>query len=288
MGGAQGRPQHHDEPERRRQAGQLHRGLRGAARAPRRLHRRADRGVRAPRHARHLVCPCLGRHAARAPDPRHARATAPPRCAPSPKRPASWCASTRAPTAASMATACAAANGSPGSSARDRRRLSRHQGTARSDRPVQPRTGSSIRRSMDEREPVPLSRPDLPDDRAEAGARLVGLERAERPGHRGDHGARQRRRPQRRLRQGRGDVQQQRPLPQVRCRHHVPELSRHPRRAAPDPRPRQHLASRAVGPARGVDAVEPLASDAVQGRWIFASAARAASATARPASTWRG
>ena len=31
----------------------------------------------------------------------------------------------------------------------------------------------------------------------------------------------------RRLRQGRRDVQQQRPLPQIRCRHHVPQLSRH-------------------------------------------------------------
>ena len=76
VGSAQGRPQHHDEPEGRRQAGELHRGLRGAARAPGRLHRRADRGVRAPRHARHLVRACLGRHAARAADPRHARATA--------------------------------------------------------------------------------------------------------------------------------------------------------------------------------------------------------------------
>jgi hypothetical protein len=41
VGSAQGRPQHHDEPEGRRQAGQLHRGLRRAARAPGRLHRRA-------------------------------------------------------------------------------------------------------------------------------------------------------------------------------------------------------------------------------------------------------
>ena len=47
VGGAQGRPQHHDEHARRRQAGVLHRGLRGAARAPGRLHRPADRGVRA-------------------------------------------------------------------------------------------------------------------------------------------------------------------------------------------------------------------------------------------------
>ena len=36
----------------------------------------ADRGVRPPRHARHLVRARVGRHAARAADPRHARATA--------------------------------------------------------------------------------------------------------------------------------------------------------------------------------------------------------------------
>ena len=53
-----------------------------------------------------------------------------------------------------------------------------------------------------------------------------------------------------RSRQGRRDVQQQRPLPQVRRRHDVPELSRHARRAASDARARQHAAPRAVGPAR--------------------------------------
>ena len=46
------------------------------------------------------------------------------------------------------------------------------------------------------------------------------------------------------------DVQQQRPLPQVRRRHDVPVLSRHRRRAAPHPRPREHAAARAVGAAR--------------------------------------
>ena len=118
VGGAQGRAQHHDEPEGRRQAGELHRGLRRAARAPGRVHRRADRGVRAARHARHLVRARVGRHAARAADPRHAPRRRARRCARSPKKPPSWCASTRAPTAASTATACAAANGSSGSSAR--------------------------------------------------------------------------------------------------------------------------------------------------------------------------
>ena len=40
LGGARGLPQHHDVDEGRREAGLLHRGLRRAARAPRRLHRR--------------------------------------------------------------------------------------------------------------------------------------------------------------------------------------------------------------------------------------------------------
>ena len=53
-----------------------------------------------------------------------------------------------------------------------------------------------------------------------------------------------------RLRQGRRDVQQQRPLPQVRRRHDVPVVPRHARRGAPHARPRQHAAPRALGPAR--------------------------------------
>jgi hypothetical protein len=58
-----------------------------------------------------------------------------------------------------------------------------------------------------------------------------------------------RRRPGARLRQGGGDVQQQRALPQVRRRHHVPELPRHARRAALDARARQHAAAGGFGPA---------------------------------------
>ena len=98
--------------------------------------------------------------------------------------------------------------------------------------------------------------------------------------------ARQRRRLDRRLRQGGRDVQQQRPLPQVRRRHDVPELSRHARRAAPDARPRQHAAARALGPARRADALDRATRCTT--RSTCASAARAASASARPASTWRG
>ena len=95
--------------------------------------------------------------------------------------------------------------------------------------------------------------------------------------------ARHRRRPGRRLRQGRRDVQQQRPLPQVRRRHHVPELPRDEGRAAPDPRARQHAAPGPVRPAGR----RRFTSEAMATRWTCASAARAASANARPASTWR-
>ena len=69
LGGPQGRAQHHDVDEGRRQADLLHRGLRRAAGGPGRIHRPADRGLRTPRHQRHLVRPRLGRLPARAPDP---------------------------------------------------------------------------------------------------------------------------------------------------------------------------------------------------------------------------
>ena len=50
--------------------------------------------------------------------------------------------------------------------------------------------------------------------------------------------------------QGRGDVQQQRPLQKIRRRHDVPQLPRHARRKAPDTRARQHAAT---GPVRAVE-----------------------------------
>ena len=86
--------------------------------------------------------------------------------------------------------------------------------------------------------------------RLQAGARLVGLERPDRSSHGGGVRTGQRRRPDRWLRQGRRDVQQQRPLPEVRRRHDVPFLPRDARRGASDARPRQHAAAGAVGPAR--------------------------------------
>ncbi len=63
-------------------------------------------------------------------------------------------------------------------------------------------------------------------------------------------GTRHRRRSGTGLRQGRRDVQQQRSLPQVRCRDDVPELPCDARRRARHARPRQHAAARAVRPAR--------------------------------------
>ena len=51
-----------------------------------------------------------------------------------------------------------------------------------------------------------------------------------------------------RLRQGGGDVQQQRPLPQVRRRHHVPVVPRDPGRSSSHPRARQYAAAGAFKP----------------------------------------
>ena len=66
---------------------------------------------------------------------------------------------------------------------------------------------------------------------------------------------------------------------------HVPVVSRHRRRAASDPRPRQHVAAGLVGPAwtRRAGLRRRCAR-----QWHCASRARAAAANARPASTWRG
>ena len=52
------RPQHHDVDEAGGKAGLLRRGLRGAARASRRLHHAADGNFREARHPRHLVRAC--------------------------------------------------------------------------------------------------------------------------------------------------------------------------------------------------------------------------------------
>jgi hypothetical protein len=205
----------------------------------------------------------------------------------SPRRRACWCASTRARTAASTAMACLP------------RRVDRL-----AVRPGHRRGVRAIKQRLD---PIGLLAPnrivDPPrmDDaslfRYPPAYRTIALKPVS-TGRRGtcrtirdrsDQRARQRRRPERRPRQGGRDVQQQRPLPQVRRRHDVPELSRHARRAAPDPRPREHAAPGALGPARGRRrAPSRWRATRCRRRWPCASAARAASATARPASTWRG
>ena len=79
VGSAQGRAQYHDEPQGRRQAGELHRGLCRSSGASGRIHGCAERGIRETRNSRHLVRPCIGRYAARAADPRHAPGRSPGR-----------------------------------------------------------------------------------------------------------------------------------------------------------------------------------------------------------------
>lgn len=166
------------------------------------------------------------------------------------------------------------------------RGLPRHQARARSGQPVQPRQDrryAAHGRCLAAALCAAYRAQALPAHRAQARARLVGLERQRRPGDREDHRARHRRRQHRRPRQGRGNVQQQRPLPQVRRRHHVPELPRDARRAALDARTRQHAAARAWASS----APTPSPAKRCTRPWTCAWAARAASATARPASTWR-
>ena len=90
----------------------------------------------------------------------------------------------------------------------------------------------------------------LQGNTAEAGAGLVGVECRQRSGDRSTEPRRDRRGSCARAGQGGRDVQQQRHLPQVRCRHHVSELSRDARRAAHHARPCQYAAAGAVRPTR--------------------------------------
>ena len=69
LGDPHRRAQHRHVDEGRRQARLVHRGLRGAARGSGRLHRAAERRVRAPRHHRDLVRARLGGLPARPADP---------------------------------------------------------------------------------------------------------------------------------------------------------------------------------------------------------------------------
>ena len=83
----------------------------------------------------------------------------------------------------------------------------------------------------------------------------------------------------------RGDVQQQRRVPQERGRRDVPVVPRDRRRAPRDARPRKRLAARAHGPARpGRSDVARIVRRARPVRVVQG----VQDANARPASTWRG
>ncbi len=157
VGRPQGGPEHHDEHEGRRQAGVLHRGLRGAARAPGRLHRRgsprcssatarAAPGTRTRRSAR---CTCARSSTC--------GATARRRCARSRRRPPRWCGSTRARTRASTATAWCAPSGSRWQfGPRLTRAFEEVKALFDPDGPDEPRQDRP-RHEDGRREPVPLS-----------------------------------------------------------------------------------------------------------------------------------
>ena len=205
------------------------------------------RGVRQARHQGHMVRARVGRHLACAADPRHA-----PRGRRQDARDRRGSLGHGARIqgrlfgrawrrAGALGVGGLAVRPAPHQGVRD------DQGPVRSGEPAQSRQD---RAAVEDGRPraVPLQA-GLRQRRVQAGARLVGVERAERSAHRGTHRARQRRRCERRLREGHRDVQQQRPLPEVRRGHDVPLLPRDARRDPPDARPRQHAAARLDRPA---------------------------------------
>ena len=151
-------------------------------------------------------------------------ARAPPRCGRSPRRPRRWCASTRAPSRASTATGWCARNGWPGSSGRG-----------------SPRRFETVKDLFDPEgllNPGKIVRPTRMDDRSlfrfKPGYKNIAYKPAldwsawnvqNDPMTEALSAPGTRRRSDRRLRQGRRDVQQQRALPQVRRRHDVPVAS---------------------------------------------------------------
>jgi hypothetical protein len=122
---------------------------------------------------------------------------------------ARWCGNTKARTPASTATGWCAPSGSSRSRLPKLTARWRDQGAVRSERADEPGQDRAIRRSMDDRTLFRFK----PGRRAAARhrARLVGMGR---------------------LRPCRRDVQQQRPLPQVRRGTMCPSYPRHARRAA--------------------------------------------------------
>ena len=228
LGRAQGRAQHRDVDEGRGQAGLVHRGLRRAARASRRLHRAPDRDLRPPRHQRHLVRARLGRLPARAPDPQPQAGSGRARDAPDRR-------GGDGPRPRLQGRALRRARRRPGAlgvprgdvRAAPRPRLRAGQGRVRSRGRAQP--GQDRARPADGRAPPPALPAGLPGDHGRDRPRLAGLGRFPRR---------------------RRDVQQQRRLPQGRARGDVPVLSRDEGRDPPHPRPRQQPPPRALRPAR--------------------------------------
>ena len=201
--GSAKRAQHHDVDERRRQTGVVYRGLRGAARALGLLHRQTHAGIREARHPGHVV-QCVGRLPARAADTQHARRRR--ACVRSPKKPPDWCA------------------------------IKRLFGRARRwpvRRMIAPMFGPRYARvrnqdhlrferfdNQQNRAAVENGRPPL--FRYKPATRCKNRYRARLVARSWLAAAR------RRFRRDR-DVQQQRPLPQVRRRHHVSVVPRHRR-----------------------------------------------------------
>ena len=250
----------------------------------------------APRHARHLVCTCLGRHAACAADSGHAR-----------RRP--W------RRRREDARHC---RRSQRASAPLQGRLQRRAWR----RPVPWRMGSqwqfgpainseAFRAIKQKLDPIQLCSTPARSltRRAWTMARCSALRHRVRPSltsasrwcpcstgppgmcrptpiRRGDHGARQRGGNARAASEhGRRDVQQQWPLPQVRRRHHVLRPSYRVTRNEQDlTRGRANTLRLAL--SRSTSAPTPSRASPWPKRWICASAAKAASATARPALTW--
>ena len=209
VGGARVRPQHHDVDEERGQTRLLHRGLRRAARAPRRLHRAPHRHLRQARHARHLLRARLGRLPARAPG-------AEPQARTRRQHHARHCRGGVRHGQGLQGLALRRARRRPGAlrvpredvRRQDRAAVRGGEGPLRSGRPDEPRQDRA-RLAHERPHALPLQA-GLRRAGAAHRARLVGLSgRGRRFPGRG------------------GDVQQQRRMPQARRRRHVPLLPHH-------------------------------------------------------------
>ena len=269
LGGPQGGAQHHDVDEGRRKARVVHRGLRGAARAPRRVH-----------GAAHRACSRSTARAARGTRTRRSAACTSGRC--------STCERDGARKMRAIAEeACALVREYKGAYSGEH-----GDGLVRSEwidadlrRRGSSRAFGEIKRAFD---PKGLHEPgqDRARRRRWTTARCSASSRATRT-----LAARDRARLVGTSRgRGRGFAARSRcATTTAHCRkfdagHHVPVVPRDARRAARDARPREHAAARAVRPARRRTRSPPTRVDDALDLCV---SARAASASARPASTWR-